>query len=269
MNLTKDDIYESQVNFDYFETPDEIALLVYKDACKRLNKVSTSNIVFDPTAGLGIGSKYFIIDSSEIVSNIILNEFNYLMYNQLKKIKSKHPISITNNDFIEEIDVENEYKNVNVIIMNPPFSQRGLSKKNMFFYVPFVLNALNVLKLSKSREPKLMYCILPNRYFTQRRYGVDAKPLSVVYLDLPSEIKEQYSITDDTFKDASILFLEDCSSKFKKIDSNGIKKNIQVKCGVYLFQLPKQDCVSKLVPYNCISKALFFTEQFQKDIQHQ
>lgn len=256
MNLTKDDIYESQVNFDYFETPDEIALLVYKDACKRLNKVSTSNgnIVFDPTAGLGIGSKYFIIDSSEIVSNIILNEFNYLMYNQLKKIKSKHLIRITNNDFIEEYDLQTEHKNVNVIIMNPPFSQKGISKKNMFFYVPFVLNALNVLKSSKTREPKLMYCILPNRYFTVRRYGVDIKPLSVVYLDLPSEVKEQYSITDDTFKDVSILFLEDCSSKFKKIDSNGIKKNIQIKCGVYLFQF---------------SKSLFFTEQFQKDIQHQ
>jgi len=269
MNLTNNDIYESQVNFDYFETPDEIALLVYNDACKRLNKLHTTptystsngNIIFDPTAGLGIGSKYFIIDSSEIVIEIILNEYNYLMYNQLKKIKSKHPINITNNDFIEKYgDLQAKYNNVNVIIMNPPFSQKGSSKKNMFFYVPFVLHALNVLKSSKSREPKLMYCILPNRYFTVRRYGVDIKPLTSVYLDLPSEIKVEYSITDDTFKDVSILFLEDCSSKFKKIDSNGIKKNIQIKCGVYLFQVPKQDCISKLLPYNCISKSLFFTE---------
>jgi hypothetical protein len=170
------------VAYDYYPTPKVYADKIFKDVCKWYGNYTKNIIVLDIACGLLSLSEKFIINNIKTY----LIEMNKYFYSFIKPLEKLNNVDIKNDDFF---DLPNEYyfkKDINVIVMNPPFSGKIDNEMSDKIYLYFIMKAVDILLNSKINKHKyvsrFLYVICPKTYFK----NVNENELTV--LNIPNTI---------------------------------------------------------------------------------
>ena len=211
--------------YDFYPTPTQYGDQIYKDVREWFG--SDKIIVLDIACGLLSLSMNFIKNGDKV----LLNEYNPTFGSIIKPLENSK-VSITIDDFF---DLKPNYyynKNINVIVMNPPFSVPIDYKSYKLGYLLFLLKGLDILEQQKSRDRKFLYIICPLTYFKISGH--------IAELHIPMESYKKaiklFSLEDYGEDGASIYDIEFLGyvSGFKTI-KNGKPHLMNQKFGLFKF----------------------------------
>jgi predicted RNA methylase len=158
----------------FYSTPQEYVSEIFDNIRKDLeNEIN----ILDIGAGLGTLSRPFI-ENKDLRYKLIMIENNDIFINVLKNFENNN-ISVFHIDFLKTKD-EFYNKNINVIIMNPPFEILIDNQSIKYGYLYFLYKAFNVLKNQNTESIKYLYIICPKTFFVNRK--------NLIQLEIPNNI---------------------------------------------------------------------------------
>jgi len=140
------DLYEAIKGFDFYPTPPDVALHLYKKVIKTEGEDAR---ILDIGSGLGALSIPFI--KSGKFNKLFMVEINRSFQKYLKCFEAIEGVKVAEENIFE---IPSEKFNVDTIITNPPFDGT--------LYLKFILKAVDILLSSKDVRGKDLY--LPTFY---------------------------------------------------------------------------------------------------------
>jgi len=219
--------------YDYYPTPQEYADKIFRDVYKWYGKEINDITVLDIACGLLSLSQNFIKNNIKIY----LIEMNNYFYQFIKPLEKMKNVEIKQGDFFEL--PENYYfkKNINVIVMNPPFAGSINRERSDKIYLYFIMKAVDILLNSKINKydnvARFLYVICPKTHFKI------AKENEFTELNIPKTIVNKASkiFNIDYWDDYTphITFMGDVSG-FRTI-RKGKPVDMGLKVGLYKFEI--------------------------------
>jgi predicted RNA methylase len=227
------DLVSAVRGFDYYPTPEKYSQLIYNDVKEWYGNEFNDIKILDVACGLLSLSMPFIQNGNEVH----LNEFNQTFAGIIKPFEKLKNVSLTVGDFFEL--PENHYfkKDINVIIMNPPFSGSINGKSDNKIYLYFIIKAIDILYNSKLQKydnySRFLYVICPKTCFKNVKAG------DYTELNIPNTVIKQASkLFDIDYLDditPHITFMSDVDG-FRTI-RNGKPTELKATFGMYKFEV--------------------------------
>ena len=171
----QNETFESLVNairgYDYYPTPIKYSQIIFNDIMEWYGNEFKDIIVLDIACGLLSLSKYFIINNIKTY----LLEFNPYFYNIISPLSTLKNVEMKRDNFFELPEDYYFKKDINVIVMNPPFSGTIDDKKTDKIYLYFIIKAMDILINSRINKynnySRFLYVICPKTFFNHNPTG--------------------------------------------------------------------------------------------------
>lgn len=229
--------FESLINavvgFDYYPTPSKYSEIIYNDVKEWYGEDIDDIKVLDIACGfLSLSMPYI-----ERGIKTLLNEFSVEFYNVIKPLEKLPNVSIVRDDFTTMKDDFYFKKDINIIVMNPPFSAYIDEKNEPKAYLFFIMKAIDILSNSSIRkydnQARFLYVICPKTEFSK------VEKDNFCELNIPQTIiKKGNRIFNMDWNDGGsihIKFMGDVNG-FKTI-RKGKPVNMALTVGLYKFEI--------------------------------
>jgi predicted RNA methylase len=218
--------------YDYYPTPSKYSDMIFNDV-KEWYKNDLNNInVLDVACGLLSLSIPFLKNNK-----VYMNELNQQFIKILEPLDKNENITLTKGNFFELPEEYYLKKDIDVIIMNPPFSGYIDDRNDKKIYLYFIIKAIDILYNSKIHKydntPRFLYVICPKTHFGKGNIG-DLVDFSI---PKPYIIKAQKMFNIDYLEDTThhITFMSDVNG-FRTI-RNGKPSELKATFGLYKFEI--------------------------------
>jgi hypothetical protein len=229
--------------YDFFPTPSKYSVQIFNDVYNWYGKDVKKIKVLDIACGLLSLSMPYIINGIKIEGI----EFTSALYQIIKPLNQLSHVNIIRDNFIELSETHYFKKDIDVIVMNPPFSGYLHENKNYLtgketklYYFYFIMKAVDILINSRinrhDNSARFLYVICPKTYFEKKgKISVG----DFVELDMPKSIVLDASkrLNIDYWDDYSphITFMGDVE-EFRTV-KNGKPVKMSIKCGLFKFEI--------------------------------
>ena len=233
----KIEMFETMSNairgYDYYPTPAKYADMIFTDVKNWYENDMNLVSILDVACGLLSLSMPFLRNGNKV----FLNEFNPQFTKILQPLEKNENVKLSKGDFFELSEDYYFKKDIDVIVMNPPFSGNIDDKNDKKIYLYFIIKAIDILYNSKvhkyDRRARFLYVICPKTHFGNGKVGdfVDFN-IPKTYINKAHKMFNIDYLEDTTHH---ITFLSDVNG-FKTL-RNGKPSELKATFGLYKFEI--------------------------------